>query len=76
MHFGNGRTPRERALRHVAARSWGPALDPTLRVTLNFHPDRLVRGLPILDALAQDGTYRSPVRHRHEQRRADRASRR
>ncbi|WP_406176517.1 DUF3626 domain-containing protein [Streptomyces sp. NBC_00996] len=59
MHFGNGRTPRERALRHVAARSWGPALDPTLRVTLNFHPDRLVRGLPILDALAQDGTYRS-----------------
>ncbi|MEU8980807.1 DUF3626 domain-containing protein [Streptomyces sp. NPDC048309] len=59
MLFGNGRTPQARALRHVAARSRGPALDPTLRVTLNFHPDRLVRGLPILEALAQDGTYRS-----------------
>ncbi|MFD4565784.1 DUF3626 domain-containing protein [Streptomyces sp. NPDC058467] len=59
MLFGNGRTPQARALRHVAARSRGPALDPTLRVTLNFHPDRLARGLPILEALAQDGTYRS-----------------
>lgn len=49
MHFGNGRTPREQALRHVAALSRGPALDPTLRVTLNFHPDRLVRGRPILE---------------------------
>lgn len=35
MHFGNGRTPRERAVRHVAAHSSGPALDPALRVTLN-----------------------------------------
>ncbi|MFD4547962.1 DUF3626 domain-containing protein [Streptomyces sp. NPDC058466] len=59
MLVGNGRTPQARALRHVAARSRGPALDPTLRVTLNFHPDRLARGLPILEALAQDGTYRS-----------------
>lgn len=57
---GNGcRTPQEQALRHVAAHSRGPALDPALRVTLNFHPDRLVHGLPILEALAQDGTYRS-----------------
>ncbi|MGW7611177.1 DUF3626 domain-containing protein [Streptomyces sp. NPDC054766] len=55
----NGLTPQERALRHVAARSSGPALDPALRLTLNFHPDRLVRGIPILEALAQDGVYRS-----------------
>jgi hypothetical protein len=30
-----------------------------LRLTLNFHPDRLVGGRPILEALAEDGTYRS-----------------
>ena len=34
-------------------------MDPTLRVTLNFHPDRLLRGEPILDAMAEDGFYRS-----------------
>lgn len=48
-----------RALRHVAARSSGPAVDPGLRITLNFHPDRTAAGRPILDALAQDGTYHS-----------------
>lgn len=47
------------ALRHVAASSSGPALDADVRVTLNFHPDRLVRGTPILRALAEDGTYHS-----------------
>ncbi|WP_328552037.1 MULTISPECIES: DUF3626 domain-containing protein [unclassified Streptomyces] len=56
---GHRGTPRERALRHVAARSSGPALDPALRLTLNFHPDRRVRGTSILEALAQDGFYRS-----------------
>ena len=34
-------------------------MDLTLRVTLNFHPDRLVGVVPILDALAGDGLYRS-----------------
>jgi hypothetical protein len=48
-----------RALRHVAAGSSGPAVDPWLRITLNFHPDRTASGRPILDALAQDGTYHS-----------------
>lgn len=48
-----------RALRHVAAGSSGPAVDPRLRITLNFHPDRTASGRPILDALAQDGTYHS-----------------
>ncbi|MER7754435.1 DUF3626 domain-containing protein [Kitasatospora sp. NPDC097643] len=52
-------TPQERALRHVAGLASGAPVDPALRVTLNFHPDRLVRGTPILDALAADGVYRS-----------------
>ncbi|MGW5234017.1 DUF3626 domain-containing protein [Streptomyces nodosus] len=34
-------------------------MDSTLRVTLNFHPDRLLHGKPILDAMAEDGVYRS-----------------
>ncbi|MGI5380156.1 DUF3626 domain-containing protein [Streptomyces sp. CA-251387] len=60
MNFGEDGSPRARAaLRHVAASSRGPALDPDLRITLNFHPDRLVRGVPILRALAEDGTYHS-----------------
>ncbi|WP_331754744.1 DUF3626 domain-containing protein (plasmid) [Streptomyces chartreusis] len=60
MDFGDPGAPRARAaLRHVAASSAGPALDPEARVTLNFHPDRLVRGVPTLRALAEDGTYHS-----------------
>jgi hypothetical protein len=50
-------TPLERALRHVAAMSAGQALDLQAPVTLNFHPDRLARGRPILDRLATDGCY-------------------
>ncbi|MFI2735855.1 DUF3626 domain-containing protein [Streptomyces sp. NPDC018711] len=41
-----------RALAHVADRSAGTPLDPTLRVTLNFHPHFLHR-------LADEGVYRS-----------------
>ncbi|MEV7525077.1 DUF3626 domain-containing protein [Streptomyces sp. NPDC091371] len=52
-------TPQLRALRHVAELSSGPALDAELRVTLNFHPDRRVRGRTVLEALAEDGVYRS-----------------
>ena len=47
----------ERALKHVAALSSGGPVDSDLRVTLNFHPDRLVRGRLVLDALAEDGVY-------------------
>ncbi|MFD4505259.1 DUF3626 domain-containing protein [Streptomyces sp. NPDC058457] len=47
------------ALCHVAALSSGPPLDPRLRITLNFHPDRISAGLPILEALARDGAYHS-----------------
>jgi hypothetical protein len=40
--------------------SSGPPLDSRLRVTLNFHPDRLTtNGQPILDAMGRDGLYRS-----------------
>jgi Protein of unknown function (DUF3626) len=39
--------------------STGQALDPQVPVTLNFHPDRLTRGRPILDQLAADGRYLS-----------------
>ncbi|WP_330461274.1 DUF3626 domain-containing protein [Streptomyces sp. NBC_00820] len=48
-----------RALEHVAARTSGPPLDPGVRITLNFHPDRLSAGVPILRALARDGAYHS-----------------
>ncbi|MFS4097955.1 DUF3626 domain-containing protein, partial [Streptomyces sp. AF1A] len=48
-----------RALRHVAARASGAPLAPGPRITLNFHPDRMSGGLPILRSLARDGAYRS-----------------
>ncbi|MET8746918.1 DUF3626 domain-containing protein [Streptomyces sp. NPDC004728] len=53
------RTPQAMAIRHVAELASGPPLDPALRVTLNFHPDRLLHGKPILEALSEDGVYRS-----------------
>jgi len=34
-------------------------MDPTLRVTLNFHPDRPAGGLLTLEAIVRDGRYRS-----------------
>lgn len=48
-----------RAVDHVAALAVGPPLDRTLRVTVHFHPDRLVAGVPLLRHLADEGTYRS-----------------
>lgn len=47
------------ALDHVAGLSSGGPIDPSLRVTLNFHPDRLIDGIPLLRALERDGIYRS-----------------
>ncbi|MFG3135110.1 DUF3626 domain-containing protein [Streptomyces sp. NPDC048211] len=52
-------SPPTRALRHVASLSSGEPLDPSLRLTLNLHPDRETGGLPILEALARDGVYHS-----------------
>ncbi len=51
--------PADRALAHVASLATGGPVDPSLRVTLHFHPDRLVSGVPILDSMAHDGVYRS-----------------
>ncbi|MGY2127886.1 DUF3626 domain-containing protein [Blastococcus sp. SYSU DS0617] len=47
------------AVAHVARSASGEPLDRSLRVTLNFHPDRLVDGATVLDRLARDGRYRS-----------------
>jgi hypothetical protein len=59
MTSSPGTTPADRALRHVAELAAGPPLDRGLRVTLNFHPDRMVDGEPILVRMAADGVYRS-----------------
>jgi hypothetical protein len=44
---------------HIEPQAAGGPLDPTWRVTLNFHPDRATAGVPILRAMAEAGTYRS-----------------
>src|SRR5690242_3772405 len=49
----------ERAIRYVAARSSGPPLNLGLRIHVQFHPDPLVNGRTVLDALADDGVYLS-----------------
>jgi hypothetical protein len=51
--------PHERAIAHVTSLSTGEPVDPSWRVTLHFHPDRLVAGEPILALMARDGVYRS-----------------
>jgi hypothetical protein len=57
--MGTGTPVWEKAVAHVAARSSGQPLDPALRVTLNFHPDRPHTGLTVIEAIARDGRYRS-----------------
>jgi Protein of unknown function (DUF3626) len=52
-------SPQQKAHTYVAARSHGEPLDPTLRVTVNFHPARFHRGVPLLRCLADDREYRS-----------------
>jgi hypothetical protein len=49
----------ERAIAHVTTLATGEPVDPSLRVTLHFHPDRLMAGAPILQLMARDGVYRS-----------------
>ncbi len=51
--------PQETAIAYVTGLASGGALDPEWRVTLHFHPDRLIAGRPILAAMASDGVYRS-----------------
>jgi Protein of unknown function (DUF3626) len=50
---------QRRAVDHVASLSTGRPLDPDLRVTMSFHPDRWLAGTPLLALMARDGTYRS-----------------
>src|SRR4051812_34925722 len=50
---------QDRAIAHVASLSTGAPGDAAWRVTVHFHPDRLVAGTPILDLMARDGVYRS-----------------
>jgi uncharacterized protein DUF3626 len=50
--------PWQRALAHVASLSHGPPLGE-FDITVHFHPDRLVDGVPLLRHLADDGVYRS-----------------
>lgn len=56
---GSPASPRDRALSHVASLSSGRPLDASLRLTLNFHPDRETAGRTVLDALVRDGVYHS-----------------
>ncbi|MDT0274447.1 DUF3626 domain-containing protein [Blastococcus goldschmidtiae] len=51
--------PARLAVAHVAGSASGGPLDRSLRVTLNFHPDRLVGGATVLERLSRDGRYRS-----------------
>ena len=48
-----------RAIAHVAALAAGQPVDPSVRVTLNFHPDRPAGPMLTLEAVARDGLYRS-----------------
>lgn len=47
------------AVAHVRNLARGGSIDPSWRVTVHFHPDRLAGDVPILTAMADDGRYRS-----------------
>lgn len=59
----NHRTdPVVSAVEHIAARSQGDALDPSLRVTCSFHPDRWASpgsSELVIERLAREGNYSS-----------------
>ena len=57
--MSSGEPAWQLALRHVASRVSGPALDPGLDVTVHFHPDRPVGEVLLLNHLVTDGVYRS-----------------
>lgn len=59
MQTGNAGSPEDQALVAVSALADGPPIDPTWRVTVNFHPDRLVDKQPLLSVLRTDGVLRS-----------------
>lgn len=51
--------PVSRAVGHVRLRSVGEPIPHGHAVTLNFHPDTLVNGAPMIERLAGEGVYRS-----------------
>lgn len=57
---GVGSSAAAHAVAYVVAHSLGDPLDPGMRVTVNFHPDRPAgAGGLVLEAMARDGRYRS-----------------
>ncbi|MEU4416518.1 DUF3626 domain-containing protein [Nocardia salmonicida] len=46
-------------MQYVATQCQGRALDSSIPVTVNFHPDWLVGDRPVIEALVDDGFYRS-----------------
>ena len=48
-----------RAVAHVRNQAVGGPIDPSWRVTVHFHPDRVAGAVPILRAMAADGRYRT-----------------
>lgn len=59
MVRGSGKPRWQAAVAHVADRVTGPPLPEDLDVTVHFHPERLVAGVPLLRHLLADGVYRS-----------------
>lgn len=59
MHPRDLTIAQQQAIAHVASLSSGTPVNDSLRVTLNFHPDRRANGEPLLVSLARDGIYRS-----------------
>ena len=51
--------PSAHALAYIEGIASGPPLAAGLDVTVNFHPDRLVGAVPLLEHLGRDGLYRS-----------------
>jgi hypothetical protein len=52
--------PGQRAVQHITGLSSGDPVDPRLRVTVNFNPDRPTRdGRTVIEGLARDGAYRT-----------------
>jgi hypothetical protein len=47
------------AIAHVEGLSKGAPIDHHLKITLNFHPDRIQNGLHILESMAQTDIYKS-----------------
>lgn len=50
---------QQRAINHVASRSFGDPLGHELRVTVNFYPELVVAGSTVLATMVREGMYRN-----------------